>query len=213
MKPALGVFGGMFDPVHLGHIHAARYAIDHLDLQKVLLVPCGKPNHRSGAISSGNHRLAMLRLATADADDLEICDYEVNREGTSYSVDTLRWLSTRQDGSTLVFIVGMDTFNDLQAWHQWQDLFELCNFMVLARSGLELDPRLVAAAGLEQRRVYEAGELLQHQHGKFWVAGDFDEDVSSTGVRQQLQAGITPDNIQDAVLRYINEHRLYGRCQ
>ena len=115
----MGVYGGLFDPVHDGHLEVARYARTALELDKVLLVPCKLPNHRSGAQASGAARLHMLELASRDEATLEVSDIELEREGVSYTVDTLAQLRKQEPNTDFVFILGQDAFSSLPQWQRW----------------------------------------------------------------------------------------------
>ncbi|MEQ8955810.1 MAG: nicotinate (nicotinamide) nucleotide adenylyltransferase [Gammaproteobacteria bacterium] len=211
MKPVLGVFGGMFDPVHDGHLQAAHFLIDILGLQRIVVVPCGIPNHRETAASSGEHRMNMLRLAMAEIPQAEICDYEVNKQGISYSVDTLAWLKQSNPDSRLIFLMGIDAFNGLPGWHNWQRILTLSNLMVLPRSGESVAENVESATDLARRAVRSPSELLASDAGAIWLDASFDFDISSTTVRRQLQSGGRPGCVQESVLGYIKEHRLYGQ--
>ncbi len=211
MKPALGVFGGMFDPVHDGHLKAALYAMDKLGLAEVLLIPCGVPNHRAAAASTGEHRMEMLRLATQVMPRIRLCDYEINKPDVSYTVDTLAWLKQEEPERTLVFLLGMDAFNEILEWHEWQEILALCNLLVLARSGLNVAEDVAMATGLGARLVESPEQLLQVDAGAIWIATDFEHDISSTRVRRMIESGEKPECVHEDVIGYIKEHRLYGQ--
>lgn len=237
MSGRLGVYGGMFDPVHRGHFEAARYAISLLNLDKLLLVPCANPNHRDPATASAEQRLHMLELVAAQHRRMEVDAREIHRPGISYSVDTLRELraeaasharSARSDpdesGETdasresevsdaaqhIVFVLGLDSFNSLPAWHEYEKLFDLCHLLVLNRQGAEPDPKVKELVGWEQRRVNDPEDLFKQPTGRIYFAGDFHENISSTEVRQCLRANENTEAFLDESVRlFIEDCRLY----
>lgn len=214
MTSRLGVYGGMFDPVHNGHIDAARFAVSLLNLDRLLLVPCANPNHRDPATASSEHRLRMLALAIADFRKLAVDSREIERGGVSYAVDTLAALQAEGAAAgepcILVFILGLDAFNTLPHWHQWQRIFELAHLLVLNRSGAELDENVAAETGLAERRVRSPDELFVANSGKIYLAEDFDYVLSSTEVRSSLRANESTAQMLDEKVRlYIEDNRLY----
>ena len=113
MMSRLGIFGGMFDPVHEGHLEAARYAKELLRLDCVKLIPCNIPNHRTPAYCSAAHRLAMLELVTKDEFGIEVDDTELRKASVSYSLETVKVMRANTVADSIVFILGMDSFNSI----------------------------------------------------------------------------------------------------
>lgn len=210
MTPRLGVYGGMFDPVHNGHIDAARFAVSLLNLDRLLLIPCAIPNHRDPATVSSEHRLQMLSLAIADYRKLAVDDREIRRQGVSYAVDTLAELRAEEDYRQLVFVLGLDAFNTLPRWHQWQRILELSHLLVLNRSGAQIDDKTAAAVDLATRLVDEPEAMFAEPSGRIFFAEDFDYVLSSTEVRSNLRANdSTEQMLAEKVRLYIEDHRLY----
>lgn len=131
----IGVLGGMMDPVHSGHIHAAEAALN-AGLDRVLLAPCQTPAHRPGALASAAHRLEMCRIAARADARLEVSDIEL-RGDTCYAVDTVRLLSQRYPGAQIVWIAGADKLPSLSRWYQAEALFAACEFYVFPRPGYD----------------------------------------------------------------------------
>lgn len=208
MRSGLAVLGGMFDPVHNGHIEAARYALHYLGVNRLKLIPCKKPNHKQGASSGAKHRLAMLNLAVGLDERIEVDPIEINRSGVSYTVDTL--IELRRCEDRLVFVLGMDSFNTLPQWHHWTELLELCHFLVLARPGSVVSSAVKEQLNIEQRQVQSPAQLLSGDSGKILFAEDFDFDISSTGLRERLMAQADVSGEMNAqVLAYIKTNHLY----
>jgi nicotinate-nucleotide adenylyltransferase len=135
----LGVFGGTFNPIHLGHLRAAEEVAEALGLDRMLLVPSAQPPHKpSGSairIAPGERRLAWVKAACADNPRLEACDLEIARGGPSYTVDTLRALAEQAAPARPVFVIGSDAFTELGTWREPKQLFALADFAVMARPG------------------------------------------------------------------------------
>ena len=214
MTRRIGIFGGMFDPVHDGHIAAGRHAVDLLELDRLLLIPCKLPNHRGPPSAAGRHRLAMLELATAADPKIEVDRVELDSEGVSYTVETLTRLRSRFPGAALVLVLGLDAFLGLPEWREPEKLFALANFLVIARQNLPMDyhmaGRFGGAMADNPRQMFRSGP------GRVLLSREQGIDASSTSVRKQLAGvrkqvavcGAAP--LPAAVRAYIGEHGLYG---
>ncbi|MBC7161988.1 MAG: nicotinate-nucleotide adenylyltransferase [Immundisolibacter sp.] len=213
MRP-VGILGGTFDPVHIGHLRAAIEICDALDLAQVRLIPAHVPPHRSQPVASAAQRLAMLRLAVRGVAGLTVDARELERAGPSYTVDTLTDLRMQLGRRPLCLLVGEDAFLGLTTWHRWQDLFELAHLVVMQRPPLpgeparELPPALArAVAG---RWADSAQALAGSAAGLVWRQALPPLDISATRVRAALRAGRSVHFlVTDGCLRYIRRHHLY----
>ena len=206
----IGVMGGMFDPVHLGHFEAANVAIETLGLHELRMVPCHVPNHRGSAHASAKDRLAMLRLATTDYHRVLIDDRECLREGVSYTVDTLASIAQESPDAILILVMGIDAFATLPSWHRWQAIFMMAHILVLDRPGpdITIDPGL--ELDLECREVADVARLFWGAQGKILRLGQPKIDISSTAVREHLNArDDAMTNLPRVVKDYIQAHSLY----
>lgn len=211
MISRLGVYGGMFDPVHKGHIHAACHVRDLLGLELVKLIPCKQPNHRENALASSGDRVAMLELAIADEGALEVDTCELEREGVSYAVETLEYLRGKYGAAQLVFILGMDSFNSLTAWHRWESLQDLCHLLVLSRQGEKPDSQLAETLYLDDRKVEQPAQLFSKPSGNIYIDTGFAHHASSSQVRRGLIEEESIEDLLDSnVFNFIVEHGLYG---
>lgn len=131
------MFGGTFDPPHIGHLVMASEVSHALDLDVVLMVPAGEPWQKveSGDVSPASSRLAMINAAVNDVEGLEVSTIEVDRAGPTYSVDTLRQLAAEYPGAEVFLILGADAAAGLDTWHDWRSLQGLCRLVVVDRPG------------------------------------------------------------------------------
>ena len=162
MMSRLGVLGGMFDPVHKGHLEAARYAKELLHLDCVKLIPCNIPNHRTSAYSSGTHRLAMLELATKNEFGIEVDDIELRKASVSYTVETVKVMKENAVADSIVFILGMDSFNSITSWFDWKELFSICSLLVLGRSGSSVSETVSNKIQLKKRFTSDVSDFFKN---------------------------------------------------
>ena len=213
MMERIGIMGGMFDPVHIGHIKVAVAAQKVLQLDQVRLVPCGIPNHREQALCSSLQRLDMLQLAVSSYPQLKVDDRELNRPGISYTYDTLLSLRKEFQDSGLYFILGIDAFASLHQWHRWQELFDLCHFVVIERPGFTGVLSEELGRQMQQRRVADVTELLDRQSGLVFDMEGLDSPVSSSMVRDHIANNYSLDHLLDpAVASYLERHQLYRKA-
>jgi nicotinate-nucleotide adenylyltransferase len=194
----IGVMGGTFDPIHLGHLAVAEEAREVLSLDRILFVPAGQPPHKRAVdVTSIEHRLAMVEMAIADNPAFELSRVEVDRPGPSYTVDTVERLAAA--GDRLTVILSAETFAELPTWHEPERLFKAARVAVAPRWGYPApDPGWLAEAfpGREVRVSYLEGPRL---------------GVSSTALRARVAAGrsiryLVPALVED----YIAVHHLYA---
>ncbi len=135
-----GLFGGTFNPVHLGHLRCAEEIFELFRLDRILFIPARiQPLKAGGDVFPFYHREKMLRLATENNPSFSISDIENRRKGTSYSIETIRhFIDNSPDDTGLYFILGQDAFQEIQKWKEWKDLVRLCNIIVMTRPGYEV---------------------------------------------------------------------------
>lgn len=170
----IGIFGGTFDPPHIGHLIVASDACAALRLDRLLLVPAALPPHKRGRVSTpAEQRLAMVRAAVEDDPRLEVDDLEVRREGASYSVDTLREMRARHPEAELFFLIGMDQMREFHSWREPQEVARLARLSVVAREGEAEHPESpfpyrvvhvtrIDLSATEIRRRVRAGEPIRY---------------------------------------------------
>ncbi len=212
-RPRVAIFGGTFNPIHLGHLRAAEEAAELLALERVLFVPSADPPHKVSAaedpLAPATLRLAWLRLAIADNPRFDAEPLEVERGGRSYSVDTLRTLGSRLAPERPIFLIGHDAFALMDTWRDPEAIFELAHFAVIVRPGVAsgslaewLPKRVrdeVALAADGRSALHRAGTWIRVLE----VAG---LDVSASDLRARLRAGrsvryLLPERVREAVLQ------------
>ncbi len=188
----IGVLGGTFDPIHNAHLLLAEQAREQLALRKVLFVPAGDPWRKAfRRVTPAEHRLAMTRLAVADDPGFIVDDCEVQREGASYTADTLRELHQRYKKDELFLLLGEDALADLPFWRDPEKIAEEARIVVAPRGGVVL-PEL----------PFDPEPVVRIEMPHL--------DISSTGVRERAKAGRSLRYlVPDAVAAYITEHKLY----
>jgi nicotinate-nucleotide adenylyltransferase len=191
-----GLFGGSFDPVHLAHLSLARCALDQLALDQVLWLPAGRPWQKTGrGLASPAHRRAMVELMVAGEPRFAVDDSELERDGASYTIDTVRARLASRPDEQLFLVIGQDQYERLHTWRDWRELLASVILAVAARAGQEVKASAEVAA-VPHRMQRLAMPALQY---------------SSTQVRELASRGedIRP-LVGDAVAGYIAQHRLYS---
>ena len=213
----LGIFGGTFDPLHIGHLRLAIEAREALGLAEVCFMPAGRPALRDAPRADPAQRLAMVECALAALPACRVDDFEViaagNHPALTYTVDSLRHLRATQGAAQpLVLLLGADAFSRLEAWHRWRDLFELAHIGVATRPGH--DPRVGAGdtaldAEFRSRRGC-AADLAAAPAGRIVSFAITALEISASAIRERLATGLDVRHlVPDSVLDYIESHQLY----
>lgn len=197
------LFGGSFDPIHVGHLIISRFVAEHLGVERVVLIPGAHPPHKVGrGLAPAEDRLAMCRLAVGDDPQFEVSDWEAGRSGVTYTLHTVRhFREARLAGTRLYWLVGMDSLVELGTWYRVGELVELCTIVTAGRPGYE-SPDLSGLAGPltpgqieELRRNIVESPLI---------------DVSSTDIRERIGRGASIRYlVSEAVRGYIRQRGLY----
>jgi nicotinate-nucleotide adenylyltransferase len=190
MKP-LAIFGGTFDPVHLGHLSVAWEASELLDAE-VRLMPASVTPHRPPPSATAQQRVAMLHAALQGQSRLTLDTRELERSGPSYTIDTLIELRAEQGRRPLVLLIGADAFAGLSSWHRWRELFEVAHIGVLSRPGVPAvlpDELLQMTVG---RHVDDAVALRDVPAGKLIGLAVTPLEISATRIRELLAVGRDP---------------------
>jgi nicotinate-nucleotide adenylyltransferase len=210
----IGLFGGTFNPVHLGHLRAAEEIREKFGLEKTIFIPAHVPPHKKDSVVSAQHRFEMVKTALEDNPHFIVSDIELRRQGNSYSFDTIGHFSREYGpGAELFFIMGADAFREIHTWKQYPEFFSLCNFIVMSRPGsLEPEPEKNAPAGFAAMFTFNpGGPHYEHRSGRrMYFCRISPLDISSTGIRQAVREGRSVKYlVPDSVAGYILKHNLY----
>ncbi|AGG88292.1 nicotinate-nucleotide adenylyltransferase [Rhodanobacter denitrificans] len=187
----LAIFGGTFDPVHLGHLSVAWEAAELLDAE-VRLLPVSVPPHRAPPIATAAQRVAILRAALQGQSRLTLDTRELDRPGPSYTIDTLHELRAEQGERPLVLLLGADAFAGLASWHRWRELFAATHIGVLSRPGVATALPDALEREVAGRRIADAAELRAWPAGKVIELTVTPLEISATRIRELLAAGRDP---------------------
>lgn len=190
MRP-LAIFGGTFDPVHLGHLSVAWEAAELLDAD-VRLLPASVPPHRDAPVASAAQRVAILRVALRGQSRLTLDTRELDRSGPSWTIDTLHELRAEQGERPLVLMLGADAFANLPTWHRWRELCDVAHIGVLSRPGVSAALPDELEREVADRRVAGATELRALPAGKVIELAVTPLEISATRIRELLAAGRDP---------------------
>ncbi len=182
----IGILGGTFNPVHIGHLAMAQAALEKFRLDKVIFIPCNRPPHKKIIhLAPGQERFKMVQAAVRNNPLFEVSDFEIKRKGKSYSIDTVEYLRSVYPKKTkFFFIIGTDSFRGLRSWKRVDEIRKLTSFIVVNREGHAPAGRFsVNMPGIDVSSSYLRGRIRQGKSVRYFV----------------------PDN----VIRYIQQHKLY----
>lgn len=191
-RQRIGILGGTFNPIHLGHLLIAQDAVEAARLDRVLFIPSATPPHKAldGDVS-GAHRLRMVKLAIAGDQRFAVDDLEIRRGGKSYSVDTLTELRNRHPRAEFHFIIGADSLDELHLWKDARRLVRLCRFIAIARPGYRGKPARIPGLRYRLLRAHPC-------------------DIASRDIRARAAQGKSICYlVPEAVVRYIRTQKLY----
>ena len=192
----IGIMGGTFDPIHLGHLATAESVREIFALDEILFIPAARPPHKLGKpVTDEHHRLAMTTLATRSNKFFRVSDMELKRTGLSYTLDTMNELHKTFGSSTeLFFIIGADSLADLSKWHASRELVRKCHFIATTRQGVDVDFSAVES--------FFGATAREHIH-RVTTPG---LEISSTDIREKARLGrsikyLVPEVVEEYILR------------
>ena len=217
----LGVLGGTFDPIHLGHLAAGDAAQQALSIDSMLLMPSRQPPHRADPVTAGpEDRFAMATLAAGERPGWTASRIELDREGHSYTYDTLvelRKALSEAPGSTggggeaqIFFIIGADAFAEIASWYRYPAVLDLAHFVVVSRTGITLDSLRERVPSAFSRPLDTARGQQPSANTRVILVEAHTPDISSTDIRRRARAGHSLSGyVPDRVADYIRDHHLY----
>lgn len=194
----IGLMGGSFNPIHLGHLNMGRAVLESGLVSRVIFLPSGNPPHKRAGLEDKHHRLAMVRAALAGEENMDACAEEIEREGVIYTVDTLTILHEKMPGCRFHYLIGADTLRVLHTWRRVEDVIRLCAFLVVMRPGED------------EAQVMEAADRWRALGAEISFLPATMMDISSTQIRTRLECGQTLEGlVPGSVQAYILKHGLY----
>lgn len=209
----VGIFGGTFNPIHFGHLRMAQELASVLAMDEVKFIPSANPPHKDNVMVSAEHRSAMVKLAIADNPLFSLDELELNREGPSYTIDTLVSLreSLGQDTS-LCLMMGSDAFVNLNTWYRWQELLDYAHIVLVQRPSAQPQEALPTEVEALLRDHYtdQHADLANENSGGIIMQSITGQDISATGVRGMFGCGESVRYlVHDEVGSYVQQHHLY----
>lgn len=197
LPKSIGIFGGTFDPIHLGHLHLAHEVLKKTDLDTILFIPCYRSAYKKPICATSSQRVAMLRLAIKGEEKFCLDTREIQRKDISYTVDTL--LSLRQDYPKTKFylVLGADSFALFSTWYKWQDILKLVNLIVVDRPDTSLESEVISARmSIKKNKI------------KFLQINAL--PIAATEIRDLIKAGKNVEHLlPKSVCKYIEKNGLY----
>ena len=207
----IGILGGTFDPIHIGHINPAKQVAKWLSLDKLTLLPAHIPPHKSSTSANALQRRDMVNLVCKNYNSFELDARELTRHTPSFTVETLQEIKAESPHSQLFFIIGMDSLLNFTSWHQWQEILTLCHLVVNSRPTYDLSTmNNETKTLLKKHRATDLSEINQCESGRIFIHENQHWDVSSTQLRTQLKnQQSTHNSIPECVLNFITQEQLY----
>jgi nicotinate-nucleotide adenylyltransferase len=218
VKRRVALYGGTFDPVHLGHLEVARRLRELFALDEVLFIPAYvAPHKRKVSVSPALHRYAMLALATQDDDRLQVSTIELDAPGKAYTIETLeRMKAALGEQVQAFFVMGADSWAEIATWHEWEQVLAATNHIVVTRPGYEIEtahfPEPVRDRVVDMRRLDHQevnARLESHEGPRIYITDAVMADVSATSIRQCAREGranelaqLVPAAVADYILKY-----------
>lgn len=206
----IGLYGGTFNPVHYGHLRTALEMKEKFSLDNIHLIPCAQPVHKKAPDITTHMRFEMLHLAIQNTAGIIIDRRELEREGRSYMVDTLKSIRVEVgNDETLLLFIGTDAFITLSTWYQWKSLFKYAHVVVMMRPGYDRPNDF--STFLSSRLIDDKKALIQKKTGCLFFQQVTQMDISSSNIRKMVRAGLSPKFLlPDNVIDYIKQNRLYA---
>jgi len=210
---AMGILGGTFDPIHFGHLRMALELYQALNLAEVRLIPCYQPVHRKSPIASPEDRLAMVKAAILDEPALKVDDFEIQRQGPSYMVDTLTHLRKNNPETPLCLIMGIDALLGFPSWHRYEEILNLAHLVIAHRPQYHIPEVGAVSKLINQHLQHNPAVIHESLAGTIILQPVTPLDISATDIRKQIAMGRNPRYLlPETVYKYIEEHGVYRIC-
>jgi nicotinate-nucleotide adenylyltransferase len=211
LAKCIGILGGTFDPIHLGHIHIATELLQDLNLKEVRFLPSYQPVHRIAPEASVQQRLTMLQLALKDHPHFILDLHEIQRAEPSFMIDTLKALREELPISPLALIIGMDAFTAFDQWKQWQDILNYCHLIIVNRPGYLAPLNQKLKDFFKQHETSNPQAIHETPAGSILLHTINPSDISGTVIRELIKKGepLAHNMLPTAVWQYIEQEGIY----
>lgn len=198
-KKRVGIMGGTFDPIHLGHLVVANEVLNIYNLDKIIFVPAGNPPHKIGMITSSWDRYFMTSVATMSNNKFAVSDLEIKNDSKSYTLNTLKELHAIFPDTEFYFITGTDAIIELPNWHEPKELLKLCKFIAVSRPGIS-----------KENAEFKIDEIRKDLNARIELLQVPMLQISSTDIRDRLKRGVSAKYLlPESVEQYIIKNNLY----
>lgn len=207
----IGILGGTFDPIHYGHIKPAINNAKALSLDSCILLPANIPPHKASTSATSIQRKAMVELVCQEYPLFTIDERELNKNSTSYTIESLKDIHQEHDNAQIFFIIGMDSLITFSTWHQWQDILNYCHLLVNVRPGFELSELSQSCYQyMSPFFVSDINEVASEKAGKIIFQQQVELAISSTELRQEIAKGkFNNPLLPQTIAHYIQQNKLY----
>lgn len=210
LAPPIGLFGGTFDPIHLGHMQIAKQLLNDLNFSCIHFIPNRQSPIRKKPVVSAKHRLAMVRIATQHNSKFLVNESEIARPPPSYTLDTVQIIRNQMPKQSLCLILGMDAFQIFNRWYRWQKICEFTHLVIVNRPDSEPNKEPWMRQLLQQRKTIDFTELRQTLAGKIYFHTINPINIAATKIRSKLaRHEDVSKELDPNVLAYIKKHALY----
>ncbi|MDC1138959.1 nicotinate (nicotinamide) nucleotide adenylyltransferase [Gammaproteobacteria bacterium] len=208
MSKTIGIFGGAFDPVHIGHSKLVSDIKKIFDFEKILIIPSGKPVLKSSHFADSIKRIEMLNVAFKNTQDVFIDDRETLKEKTSFTIETLREICKEYESKQhFSFILGQDSFESFKSWKNWEEILTLCSLIVISRPNFFISQDYLDEF---KNNITRSSSDFLMKHGKIFFAETSMLDISSSEIRKKVyKKEFKKKMLEDQVLDFIKKNSLY----
>jgi nicotinate-nucleotide adenylyltransferase len=211
-KDYMGIFGGSFDPIHKGHIESLKSVTEKFNLSKVLVIPNKVSPLKDLSVANSLEKIKMLEIAFKDFKEIEIEDYELNKEGPSFMIETLQYLDNKLGKKKhFLLIIGEDSFQSFHLWKNYQHIIKMTSILVMNRPGLNND-LTKKAIELHQDCIENTYGDNNFKKGKIYFIRIKPNPASSTHIRENIDdQSVLAEGLDDDVFKYLQEHKIYNK--
>ena len=211
-KDYIGIFGGSFDPIHKGHIESLKSVTEKLNLSKVLVIPNKVSPLKDLSVASSMEKIKMLEIAFKDSKEIEIEDYELEKKGPSFMIETLQYLDKKLGKKKhFLLIIGEDSFQSFHLWKNYRHIIKMTSILVMNRPGLDYD-LTSKAIELHQDYIENTYGDKNFKKGKIYFIKIKPNPASSTHIRENIDnQSVLAEGLDDDVLKYLQEQKIYNK--